>query len=68
MRPSGPVARDVPLFRMAFRTVCVVKGEMLVSSGHSLRRRRLTCLVVGSCVCGTTDVNCFVNAVAISVL
>ena len=66
VRPSGPAARELPLFRMAWVTVCVEKGEMFVSSGRDLLRCRLTRRAVGSEVCGVTVVNCLVKAAAMS--
>ena len=47
VRPSGPMARDLPPFRMASLTECVVKGDMFVSSGCCLRKCLITLRVAG---------------------
>ena len=64
--PSGPAARELPLLRMARATISVVKGEEFLSSGHFLRRCRLTRRALGSVLWETMEVNCLLNAVAMS--
>ena len=65
-RPSGPKARDLPPFRMAFLTACVVNGDMFVSRGCCLRNCRITLRVAGSDLWGTGEVNCLLKAEAIA--
>ena len=42
VRPSGPAARNLPLFCKALDTMSVVKEEREVSNGCALLMRRLT--------------------------
>ena len=66
VRPFGPMARELPLSRMALLTEWVVKGERLWSSGQLRRRSLLILRAVGSEVCGITEVNCLLKEVAIA--
>ena len=66
VRPSGPAARELPLFRKALETMSVVKGVREVSSGCSLLRRRLTPRARGSDEWGEIEVNCLLKAEAIA--
>ena len=66
VRPSGPMARDLPPFRMASLTACVVKGDMLVSRGCCLCRCLITLRVAGLDLWGTGEVNCLLKAEAIA--
>ena len=66
VRPSGPMARDRPPFRMASRTECVVKGETSGSRGWCLWRCLITLRVSGLDLCGMGVVNCLLNAAAIA--
>ena len=66
VRPSGPAARELPLFRKALDTTSVVKGEKEVSSGCALLRRRLTPRARGSDEWGEIEVNCLLKAEAIA--
>ena len=56
VRPSGPAARELPLFRMALETRWVVNGEREWSSGHLRRSSRLTLRAVGSEEWGVMEV------------
>ena len=64
--PSGPAARELPLFRRALDTMSGVKGEKEVSSGCALLRRRLTPRARGSVEWREIEVNCLLKAVAIA--
>ena len=66
MRPSGPAARELPLFRKALDTMSGVKGAREVSSGCALLRRRLTPRARGSDEWGEIEENCLLKAVAIA--
>ena len=66
VRPSGPAARELPLFRRALDTMSGVKGEREVSSGCALLRRRLTPRARGSDEWREIEVNCLLKAVAIA--
>ena len=66
VRPSGPAARNLPLFRKALDTMSVVKEEREVSNGCALLRRRLTPRARGSDEWGEIEVNCLLKAVAIA--
>ena len=66
VRPSGPKARDLPPFRMASPTACVVNGDMLVSRGCCLRNCLITLRVAGLDLWGTGEVNCLLKAEAIA--
>ena len=57
VRPSGPTARELPPFRMAWDTSWVVKGLELLSSLYLFTRCRLTLRVFGSDRWGTIEVN-----------
>jgi len=65
VRPSGPAARELPLFRMALATMSGVKGEAVVFRGHLLSRSRFTRRASGSEEWGMIDVNCLLKAVDI---
>ena len=65
VRPSGPMARDLPPFRMASLTICGVKGDMSVSRGRCLCRRLITLRVAGLDLWGMGMVDCLLKAEAI---
>ena len=66
MRPSGPAARELPLFRMAREVYRGVKGAAVVSSGRVPLRRRFTRRAVGSLVWVMVEENCLLKAMAMS--
>ena len=68
VRSFGPVARELPLFLIACKTMSGEMRDTQLSSGHSLWSFRLRIRADGSLVWETTEVNRLTKAVAISKL
>ena len=65
VRPSGPAARELPLFLITYETISGKKWGTELSSGHSLRSFHLTISEGGSLVWETAEVNCLKKLFAI---
>ena len=67
VRPSAPMAKELPLVLIACETICEKRGAGL-SSGQSLRSFRLAIRADGPLEWDTAEVKCLAKAVAISTL